>query len=190
MARRTAEDARTAIVEAARHCFAAAGFRGTSLADIAAETGCAKATLLYHFDSKEAILAELVTPLWAQMESLAADLERLDDADAQREAISRMTAIGLAFRSELGVFYGEIPELLSSGLFEGAKEASDAILHALVHRSDAPGARIVAVVVVAGIAAACHEYNTAPRGTLRAAIAHVMRNSLEGFAGDMELVAP
>ncbi|MBB2946363.1 AcrR family transcriptional regulator [Actinoplanes lutulentus] len=178
MTRRTKAAARQEILEAARRRFALDGYRGTSIADIAAEQGTSKASILYHFASKEAILADLVAGLWSEFGRLAQELEALEGDAAQRVAMERMTAIALEHRSDLAVFYGEIPELLASGQFAGAKEASDHILAALVHRDPRPQAQIVAVIVVAGIAAACHEFRDAPRPDLEAAVVHVMRAAL------------
>jgi AcrR family transcriptional regulator len=54
------EDRRSRIVEAARGAFARAGFRGTSMEQVAAEAGISPATIYWYFPSKEELAAEVL----------------------------------------------------------------------------------------------------------------------------------
>ena len=63
---------------AARH-FAAAGYQGTSLTQIAREAGYSKAALLYHFRSKDELLAAVVA-------------DRLDEADRLLDELALLPA--------------------------------------------------------------------------------------------------
>jgi AcrR family transcriptional regulator len=54
------EDRRSQIVEAAARAFARAGFRGTSMEQVAAEAGISPATIYWYFSSKEVLAAEVL----------------------------------------------------------------------------------------------------------------------------------
>ena len=75
------------ILSAAAGLFATGGYKGTSLQDIAAAVGCSKATLLYHFATKEMILATLVAPPVRELATLTESLTGQPAAVAQSKAI-------------------------------------------------------------------------------------------------------
>ena len=54
------DDSKTAILEAARYLFAKKGYEGTSIGNIAKESGAAKSLVYYYFNSKEDILNEIL----------------------------------------------------------------------------------------------------------------------------------
>jgi TetR/AcrR family transcriptional regulator len=54
----------------ALRCFAQQGFEGTSLQRIAAEAGVSKSSVLYHFESKEALLDAAIRPALDDLDSL------------------------------------------------------------------------------------------------------------------------
>ncbi len=56
---------RRRILDVAKAHFARSGFRGTRLEAVAAEAGCAKGALYLEFDSKEALLREVVMEVFA-----------------------------------------------------------------------------------------------------------------------------
>jgi AcrR family transcriptional regulator len=55
--------------------FASAGYSATSLQRIADLAGASKASVLYHFDSKESLLAEIVNPALDDLEQLLVPIE-------------------------------------------------------------------------------------------------------------------
>ncbi|MGM0385726.1 MAG: TetR/AcrR family transcriptional regulator [Actinomycetota bacterium] len=83
------EDTRERILAEALHLFSAGGFRGTSLAEIGRAAGVSKATVLHHFDSKEALFVEL--------------LRRRDAGDGTRDAT------GATARGTVGVGTHDTP---------------------------------------------------------------------------------
>ncbi|QAY73691.1 TetR/AcrR family transcriptional regulator [Agromyces protaetiae] len=60
--------------QAALEQFAAVGFAGTSLQQIADHAGYAKSSVLYHYGSKEALLEAAVEPTLVELEALVAEL--------------------------------------------------------------------------------------------------------------------
>ena len=99
---------RALILEAARHVFQAEGLEGASLRAIAAQAGYAPAALYSHFDSKEAIYAEVLQT------SLAALGTAIGKSVAEaRSPEQRLHAAAMAFFG----FYAENPCDLDLGFY-------------------------------------------------------------------------
>ncbi|GKX33416.1 MAG: hypothetical protein MnENMB40S_10340 [Rhizobiaceae bacterium MnEN-MB40S] len=86
------KNTREQLLESARRCFAAKGFYGASIADIADELDLTKQALLHHFGSKEKLYGEILKGI---AESIISDIIRtradVTDPLAQLEAL--MTGI-------------------------------------------------------------------------------------------------
>ncbi|MGZ8410815.1 MAG: TetR/AcrR family transcriptional regulator [Hyphomicrobium sp.] len=99
---------RALILEAARHVFQAEGLEGASLRAIATQAGYAPAALYSHFDSKEAIYAEVLQT------SLAALGAAINQSVAKaRSPGQRLHAAAMAFFE----FYAENPSDLDLGFY-------------------------------------------------------------------------
>jgi AcrR family transcriptional regulator len=99
---------RELILGAAKQIFAAEGLEGASLRAIAVRAGYTPAALYFHFESKEAIYAEV---LKASLASLGA---AVDQAVAQtRTAAQRLKAAAMSFFK----FYADNPRDLDLGFY-------------------------------------------------------------------------
>jgi AcrR family transcriptional regulator len=72
----TGTETRRQILQAALDLFSAKGYAETSLREIAEKVGISKPALYYHFDSKDDLLVEIITPIKEAMDDL------LDRAEA------------------------------------------------------------------------------------------------------------
>ncbi|MET8360406.1 TetR family transcriptional regulator [Micromonospora sp. NPDC005171] len=103
-----ADDTRTRILRAALDLFAEHGYQRTSLRQIGERLRLTKTAILYHFPTKENLLAALVEPLVADLEAL------LDSAQTQPTELARWTVlegwvdIMLAHRRPLGMLFHDI----------------------------------------------------------------------------------
>jgi AcrR family transcriptional regulator len=176
---RAVPDTHGEILAAAARLFTVTGYRGTSLQDIAREVGCSKATVLYHFANKEALLAELMAPAIEMLRGLDVRLDGLTGAAAQEVAAQGFVDLAVRFRREIAVLRGEFPELLCQPAFAHIQQISDRLRDALAGHSDRPGARIAALVLLAGISEACGEFADIPDDELRSALLALARRAVE-----------
>ncbi|GAA3990905.1 hypothetical protein GCM10022247_07160 [Allokutzneria multivorans] len=95
MPRQTQEQLTAEIVAVAGRLFGARGYGATSVQQIADAMGYSKAAVLYHFPSKDALLAAVLTEAAEAVAEIANSANRL-------EAVERYVDLALT-RSELGV---------------------------------------------------------------------------------------
>ena len=81
---------RAAILDAAADCVARSGVRRTTMGDLAAAGGVAKATLYNHFRTKEDVLAAVVE---ARVAALRAECEQLSPVDALTHAATTLSQL-------------------------------------------------------------------------------------------------
>ncbi|MBF6238136.1 Intercellular adhesion protein R [Nocardia otitidiscaviarum] len=78
------------IRDVALRLFSTRGFEQTSLREVADEVGITKASLYYHYSSKQDLLLAVIEPVFADMRAMAAEIdEREYSRDAVREILTR-----------------------------------------------------------------------------------------------------
>ncbi|WP_433479228.1 TetR/AcrR family transcriptional regulator [Spirillospora sp. CA-142024] len=147
---RTSTALRGQILDSALRLFALHGFRGASLQDIASDAGCSKASLLYHFSNKEAILAELLIPVGQEAAVLDGRLTDLGGEDAARTAVAGFVDLALRYRRELKVLFDNLSEATAlPGV--GVTGIEDRLVDALAGRSTLPQDRVAALMALGGM---------------------------------------
>jgi AcrR family transcriptional regulator len=96
-------DRRTAILDAAEHCFSRAGFHQTSMSDICQSAAMSPGNLYRYFPSKEAIIAGIVERARAQA---SADFDTVETAPSFWEGVTAMARVCMVDRSAEEVSLG------------------------------------------------------------------------------------
>ncbi|WP_055480981.1 TetR/AcrR family transcriptional regulator [Sphaerimonospora mesophila] len=165
---RSATPMREDILESAARLFATRGFRGTSLQDIASDVGCAKASLLYHFRNKDAILAELLAPAGRELAELADRLAPLDGDEAARAAVAGLVELSLGFRRQVKILLQDVDVMINRPELPGLNESIERLVDSLAGRSDAPEARVRAWMALVAVPLTTATGLPVPDETLRA----------------------
>lgn len=159
---------RARLLDAALRLFALHGYRGTSLHDIAVEVGCSKASLLYHFDDKEAILAELLAPAVAALGELNDRMGEVPEDRVVDAVAEGFVDLALRFRREISLVLSDAPETTGNRAWRGAApEDVDRLLDALAGRSQAPEDRLRAWMAVGTVVLACASGLELPEDLMR-----------------------
>ncbi|MDF5753096.1 TetR/AcrR family transcriptional regulator [Spongiactinospora sp. TRM90649] len=158
---------RAEILESAGRLFAAHGFRGTSLQDIASDVGCSKASLLYHFTSKDVILSELFVPVGQDLTALQERLTPLDGERAAREAVAGVVELALRFRRQVKILLMDVEALLGRPELPDIDGATESLVDALVGRAPEPERRVVGWMALVGVCLTCTREVDVPDEVMR-----------------------
>lgn len=115
----TADDLRRVALEE----FATAGYLGTSLQQIADRAGVSKATVLYHFASKEVLLEAVLSPALEQLDGILGQtgLAGLQGGGAARtEFLERFVDFLIEHRSAAYIFVNQATSLVDIPVVERA----------------------------------------------------------------------
>lgn len=169
---------RDEILSTAARLFAGAGFKGTSLQAIADEVGCSKATLLYHFDSKDAILHALLEPAARDLAALAERLTALDPEQAQTAAVEGFADLVVHYRREVALIFDELLNIFERPAFAHLQPDIEALVNACAGPGTDPDQRLTAEVTLAGISAVVVNQPDAELPALHPALIRVARRAL------------
>jgi AcrR family transcriptional regulator len=103
-------DTKSAILITAAALFSNKGYAGTSMADLAEELGLSKAAIYHHFESKEALLRELMESTFKELETL---IIRYEATPANRidlhDLLSNFALITFSHRDVIRLVLSELP---------------------------------------------------------------------------------
>jgi AcrR family transcriptional regulator len=178
------DDTRTRILRAALDLFAEHGYQRTSLRQIGERLQLTKAAVLYHFPAKEHLLAALVEPLVADLETLLDAAEAGPAEQARRTVLEGWVDTMLTHRRPLGMLFHDIA-LITRGdtyhrLMRIAMRANDLIAGPDAGRRE----RVRAVQAVAMCSDPIVFFTDVPDEVLRADMLDGVRRLLDGAAPD------
>ena len=131
------ERTRREIEQQAIVLFSDKGYLATSLQDIATAAGCSKATVLYHFTSKAAVLTSVLDQPSAQLTALLDEASRLPAAEAQELTLNGFVDLGVHYRGLLNVLNDVIPRMDDIPELAGLVAAGDKLARLLAGSDDA-----------------------------------------------------
>jgi AcrR family transcriptional regulator len=152
--RRTSEDAKSEIREAALGLFLQHGYDGTSLEEVAEQVGVTRPAVLYHFGSKEAMLLSVVDPGFEAVEAVVADFERDGAGLVDQETVVRaLVDVMLAHRRPVALITRLAHEYSVGGIGDraaGINLRSARLLGGPTMEAD-PAARVRVVAALAAL---------------------------------------
>jgi TetR/AcrR family transcriptional regulator len=110
--------------------FSSTGYLGTSIARIAERSGVSKASVLYHYASKEALLDAVIAPAIDAMERVLARGIGSDDG-GRAGFIEDFVGLLLSYRLEVNIFINQRRSLVDVPVIERANDLVVRLTHVL-----------------------------------------------------------
>jgi AcrR family transcriptional regulator len=103
--------------------FATAGYHGTSLQAIAERAGVSKASVLYHYASKEQLLDAVLTPALDELDGIVGNLDELRSGpDARVAFLEQFVDFLLGHRLAVHVFVNQSASLVDVPVVDRARD--------------------------------------------------------------------
>jgi AcrR family transcriptional regulator len=134
---------RDTLVQAALERFARYGYLGTSIQQVADDVGTSKSSVLYHFDSKEALLEAAMAPA---LDALSALVEALPELRDDKVAAAPTLVTGfvdalMQHSAAVSIFISQRGALQEVPVIQRGNDIVDAIARTLV--LEAPSTRVL-----------------------------------------------
>lgn len=155
---------RQQILAAAVKLFTSRSVGGTPISEVAIEAGCSKASILYHFATKDELLHAALDPLNAAFDELLARLNRLPPETRKQHGLPALIELCVQHRALMAVM-AVLPQNTDGGPPVGAWADGSVVEMVLgSSRVPAPG---TADFAVAGIPAFCRQHASLTDKALR-----------------------
>ncbi len=132
---------RTKILQAAQKLFARHGYDGTTIRDLAKETGVAESTLFHYFTNKKAILIELATTGWVEiLTDLLTELSEMSSYKAVAQ-VMRRRMLNISRNADMmkvcfleAQFHPELRDKIQSEVIEKMTDVAEAFFATAMER--------------------------------------------------------
>jgi len=145
---------RDTLVRAALERFARYGYLGTSIQQIADDVGTSKSSVLYHFDSKEALLEAAMTPALDALTALVDALPQLHDdkAAAAPALVAGFVDALMEHSAAVSIFISQRGALQEVPVIQRGNAIVDTIARTLVLEAPSPRVLMRLSIGLAGVA--------------------------------------